>query len=135
MLLFLRNTRWAILWGVFIFVLTGLPGSVLPKLPSYFDLFQPDKLAHLVVFAVFFFLSARSFYLPGTPSCIAKYPVLYAFLVCLFVAGATELMQEFIVPMRTGSVWDFIANMVGCFAGWGVSVWIRRRRKDVGRRT
>jgi VanZ family protein len=118
MILFLRNTRWAILWGVFIFILTGVPGSVLPRLPSFVDLFQPDKLAHLFVFAVFFWLLARSFQQPGTPMAVYRFPALYAFIICLLVAGTTELLQEFVVPMRTASIWDFFANMVGCFAGF-----------------
>lgn len=122
-MLFLRNTRWAILWGVIIFVLTGIPGTILPNLPSYLDLFQPDKLAHLFFFAVFCYLLLRSFLAPGTPSHVARNPALFAFLICLFVAGFTELLQEFVVPMRTASVWDFIANMVGCFAGWVVMRW------------
>jgi len=129
MTLFLRNTRWAILWGVFIFILTGLPGTVLPKLPSYLDLFQPDKLAHLIVFAVFYFLLIRSFRTPGTPSGVTRNPVLFAFLICGFVAASTELLQAFVIPMRTASIWDFVANMIGCFVGWGVGrMWDVRHR-------
>lgn len=120
MILFLRNTRWAILWGLLIFILTGIPGTVFPKLPTFLDLFQPDKLAHLFVFAVFFVLLMNSFRRPGTPPAISRYPVLVAFAVCLFVAAATELMQGLIVPMRIASMWDFIANIVGCFIGWGI---------------
>lgn len=120
MILFLRNTRWAILWGVIIFVLTGLPGSVLPKLPSYLDLFQPDKLVHLFVFGFFSFLLLYSFRKPGTSEYVQRHPFLIAFLVSLFIAGVTELMQEFVIPLRTGSIWDFIANMTGCLVGWGM---------------
>lgn len=130
MLLFLRNTRWAILWGILIFVLTGLPGSVLPKLPSYFDLFQPDKLVHIVVFAVMSLLLFFSFRKPGTPVYVQRHPFLIAFLVSLFIAGTTELLQEFLIPMRTGSIWDFIANMAGCLAGWGI-VKIAKWRKVI----
>ncbi len=129
---FLRNTRWAILWGAFIFILTGIPGSVLPKLPSYIDLFQPDKIAHLFVFAVFFILLIRSFRNPGTPSQVARNQVFFAFLISMFVAGATEFLQEFVIPLRVASPWDFIANLAGCFVGWGV---IRVWKKDEGRRT
>ncbi|MFH1298173.1 MAG: VanZ family protein [Bacteroidota bacterium] len=129
---FFRNTRWAILWGIFIFLLTGIPGSVLPKLPSYIDLFQPDKLAHLFVFAVFFILLIRSFRNPGTPSQVTRNQVFFAFLISMFLAGATELLQEFVIPLRVASIWDFIANLAGCLAGWGIMrVWTR----DEGRET
>jgi len=108
------------LWGILIFVLTGLPGSVLPKLPTYLDLFQPDKLVHIFVFGVLSLLLLFSFRKPGTPEFIQHHPLLISFLVSLFVAGTTELLQEFLIPMRTGSIWDFIANMAGCLLGWGI---------------
>jgi VanZ family protein len=92
------------------------------------DLFQPDKLAHIFVFAVFYILLILSFRSFGTPSVVANNPVLFALLTCLFVAGSTELLQEYVVPMRTASVWDFIANMAGCFAGWGVTKMVKGKR-------
>jgi len=117
MLQFLRNTRWAILWGALIFILTGIPGGMLPRLPSYLDLFQPDKLVHLFVFGVFFILLVLSFRKPGTPLFVTRHPMLVAFLFAFFIAATTELLQEFVVPMRTASFWDFIANIVGSLLG------------------
>lgn len=126
MLQFLRNTRWAILWGILIFVLTGIPGSVLPEYPEYLDLLRPDKLAHIAVFAVFFILLAISFRKEGTPPRIHRYASPAAFLICLTVALSTELIQEFIIPLRVASVWDFIANLAGSLAGWGIVIILKR---------
>ena len=116
---FLRNNLWAVLWGLFIFLLTCIPGTVLPKIPSYFDLLQPDKMIHIFIFAVFFFLLVRGFRNENTPAFIIRNPIIVAFLISLFVAGLTELLQEFVIPKRVASPWDFIANVAGCFLGWG----------------
>jgi len=123
------------LWGLFIFILTGIPGTLFPKLPSYIDLFQPDKLVHVFVFAVFFFLLVRGFRREDTPTSVARNTIIFAFLISLFVAGMTELLQEYVIPKRVASPWDFIANAAGCILGWGalkVGVWGGR---DVGRKT
>ena len=116
---FLRNNFWAGLWGLLILTLTSLPGTVFPKLPSYVDLFQPDKLVHIFIFAVFFFLLVRGFRKEGTPTSYMRNAIINAFLICLVLAGLTELLQEFVIPKRVGSPWDFTANMAGCFIGWG----------------
>ncbi len=108
------------MWGLFIFILTGIPGTLFPKLPSYIDLFQPDKLIHVFVFAVFFFLLVRGFRREGTPTSVARNTIIFAFLISLFVAGMTELLQEYVIPKRVASPWDFIANAAGCILGWGV---------------
>ncbi|MBC8315800.1 MAG: VanZ family protein [Bacteroidales bacterium] len=130
---FLQNNRWAVLWGLLIFVLTCVPGTVLPKLPSYIDLFQPDKLVHTFIFAVFFFLLVRGFRKKGTPASVSRNAIILTFLISLGVAGLTELLQEFVIPKRVASPWDFIANVAGCFLGWGVEgMWGRR---EVERKT
>ena len=130
---FLQNNMWAVLWGLLIFVLTCVPGTVLPKLPSYVDLFQPDKLAHIFIFAVFFILLVRGLRRKDTPASVFHNAIILAFLISLCVAGLTELLQEFVIPKRTASPWYFIANVAGCFIGWGVEgMWGRR---ETGRKT
>ena len=40
-------------------------------------------------------------------------------MICGFVLGAgTELLQKYYIPMRSGSVYDLIADMAGCGVGW-----------------
>jgi len=85
---------------------------------NYLDLLRPDKIVHAVVFAIFFFLLVKGFRKKGNPPTIIRFPILIAFLVGVAVAAGTEVLQELAIPNRIGSVWDFTANMVGCFVGW-----------------
>jgi VanZ family protein len=51
---------------------------------------------------------------------LSKNAVLITVLIGLTLAAGTELMQDCFIPSRTGSIYDFIANAVGCFLGWWV---------------
>jgi VanZ family protein len=43
----------------------------------------------------------------------------------LLLGAGTELIQHYLIPMRRGSVFDFIANMAGCGCGyWFARKWL-----------
>jgi len=50
---FLRLYGPVILWALLILLLTGLPGDYFPKVPTVWDLLEPDKIVHLFIFLVF----------------------------------------------------------------------------------
>jgi len=128
---FLRNNSLSILWGALIILLTALPGSVFPALPSYMDLFQPDKLVHLFIFLVFVFLLVRGFRMEGTPARIRRNPVTIALTLAITIGGATEIMQGLIIPMRYASPYDFLANVAGSILGaYLFLMWEKRNRKS-----
>jgi VanZ family protein len=106
---------------LFIILLTAIPGSAFPRLPDFMDLIQPDKGIHLFVFGVYVFLQVRGFTLQESYPAIRKNAVLYSLSIGLFLGAGTELLQEFVIPNRLGSIYDFAANVAGCLAGWGVS--------------
>jgi len=109
-----------ILWIGLILVLTCIPGSMIPQIPTYLDLFKPDKLVHLFLFAVlvFLLLFGRRNQLHTTRAY--WFSVLIALNIGIFLGGVTELMQgTTLVTGRQCSVYDFIANIGGCFLGWG----------------
>ena len=108
------------MWGLFLVLLHTLPGKAFPKIPTIFDLLAPDKAVHVVMFAVFFILMTQSFRKEGNPLFFGRHSVISAFL-CAFLFGvAMELIQNYLIPYRFGSVYDLVANTVGCLAGWGV---------------
>ena len=115
---FLKYNLWAVLWGLFIIVLTILPGKVLPTIPHFWELFHPDKLVHIFIFAVFAFLQMRGFRMQPVYPLISKHAVIITMLISFFLAAGTELLQDWYIPMRFGSIYDFIANAVGCLIGW-----------------
>jgi VanZ family protein len=126
-----------ILWIAVILVLTCIPGSFIPKVPDYLDLFKPDKLVHLFLFMILVFLLLSGF-LKQYPDFTSKhFFVLIALNTGIFLGGATELLQASAwVTGRQCSVYDFIANVAGCFTGWGMFViWKKRKRLLNARRS
>lgn len=107
-------------------MLTALPGRVIPEIPAFIDLFQPDKLLHILIFGIYVVLQIRG--LSRQP--VYRFASRNAVFITLFVATAlsagTELMQAYLIPLRVGSVYDFIANFAGCAAGWIIA---RSKRK------
>ncbi len=128
--MFLKNNCLSILWGLLIILLTTLPGNVFPKLPSYLDLFQPDKLVHLFIFLVFVFLMIRGFYRAGTPPVIRRNAITVALTLAITIGGLTEVIQGYFIPMRVGSPYDFIANTVGSALGACLALIILRRNEN-----
>lgn len=72
------------------------------------------------MFAVFFLLMTAGFRNEGNPVFFASHPVIAAFLSAFLFGGAMELIQHYLIPNRFGSVYDLVANTIGCFAGWGL---------------
>ena len=124
---FLKNNLWGILWGLLIILLTSLPGRVFPRLPSFIDLLQPDKLVHLVIFSIFVFLLILGFRKEGTPQLILRNPVAIALTLGITIGAITEIIQGTIIPMRAASPYDFLANVAGCMLGWAMFSLFKRR--------
>jgi VanZ family protein len=118
---FLKYNLLAILWGLLIVVLTLLPGNAFPRLPVFMDLLHPDKLIHLFIFTVYVILQTRGFVMqPGSPF-LRRNAALLSIMIGITLGAGTELMQDYFVPMRNGSIYDFIANVVGCLLGCGIT--------------
>jgi len=128
---FLRNNCRAILWGVFILLLTSLPGNFLPSLPKFVDLFKPDKLIHIFIFLVFVFLILRGFKREGNPLLIERHAVTIALAIAISVGGFTEVLQGLVIPMRVASPYDFIANVLGSLMGWGAYAFYKKKQLGV----
>ena len=102
--------------SIFIMVIMGLPGNYFPKVVSFWDWLSPDKVIHLIVFGM---LSYSMLW--GYRKKILSHDVRYikkSFLLTLLLSvsyGAlTELMQKYVFINRFGSIYDFIADAIGC---------------------
>lgn len=105
--------------SIFIMVIMGLPGNYFPKVVSFWDWLGPDKVIHLIVFGM---LSYSMLW--GYRKKILSHDVQYikkSFLLTLLLSvsyGAlTELMQKYVFINRFGSIYDFIADAMGCVLG------------------
>ncbi|MCX6304444.1 MAG: VanZ family protein [Bacteroidetes bacterium] len=127
---FLKYNRWAFLWGLFIILLTSIPGQSFPKLPGLLELVHPDKLIHLFIFSVYVFLQIKGFTMQPVFPLFRRHAVLISLLIGLFLAVGTELLQACCIPMRFASIYDFIANAAGCLIGWGIAGRVKLKIKD-----
>jgi hypothetical protein len=127
---FFRINLWGILWGVLILILISIPGNLLPQVPPFLSLFQPDKLVHLFLFTVYVYLWIYGLKKQDNYIIAKRNAVFLAILNGVILGGGTEILQYFFIPGRLCSIYDFIANVAGCFVGWGLFNTLPRRYKD-----
>ena len=123
-----RNSFPGILCGIIILILTGLPGSLFPKVKPIIGL---DKVVHLCMYAGFAFLCIwgyRRQYL-SRDKAYRKRALLLTALISVAYGGITELMQEFLVPTRTGDWFDFLSDAIGALLGLLVFQFFSRKKK------
>lgn len=111
-----RNSFPGILCGIVILFLTGLPGSVFPHVKPAIGL---DKVVHVCMYAGFAFLCIwgyRKQFVSGERAYRRRALLLTA-IVSIAYGGLTELMQEYLVPTRTGDWFDFMADSIGTLIG------------------
>jgi hypothetical protein len=128
---FFRINLWGILWGVFILILISIPGDLLPEVPPFLSLFEPDKLVHIFLFAIYVFLWIRGLNNQDIFIHVKRNAVYIAILNGVILGGGTEILQYFFIPGRICSAYDFLANVLGCFLGWWLfTLWEKRKRKS-----
>ena len=81
-----------------------------------------DKVAHLLMYATFAFLCLWGYRKQFISNGIAykKKAILLAVVISIAYGGLTEIMQEYLVPSRTGDCIDFAADALGTLVGVGI---------------
>lgn len=109
-----------VLWSILIGYLCFTPGH---KLPEY-DIFTYDKLGHFGMFAILVFLGIWGGKMQRSNQLVLNKIVGVSFLFGVFYSGLIEVIQENMIPSRSGEWGDFLADFVGCVLGWvGYLVW------------
>ena len=111
-----RNSIPGILCGIVILILTGLPGSLFPRVKPVVGY---DKVAHILMYATFAFLSIWGYrwQFVNKGKAYRKKALILTLVISIAYGGMTELMQEFLVPTRTGDWFDFLADIIGTGLG------------------
>ena len=123
-----RNSYPGILCGIIILVLTGLPGSCFPRVKPVVGI---DKVVHLLMYATFAFLCLWGYRKQFISNGIEyqKRALLLAVVISIAYGGLTEIMQEYLVPKRTGDWVDFAADAIGTLVGVGIFYLFYREKK------
>ncbi|MDX1627946.1 MAG: VanZ family protein [Fulvivirga sp.] len=99
----------ALLWAVFILVLTLTPGKSIPDL----TLLSYDKLGHAFVFMILSFLISKGFQELRRKALISTVTTL---VITTFYGFLIEFSQDYI-PDRNMDWFDAIANIIGSILG------------------
>ncbi|MFM1745788.1 MAG: hypothetical protein RLZZ630_1725 [Bacteroidota bacterium] len=114
--LFFRYNRPGLFWAAIILVLSSIAPPPL-RIPDFFDLFSPDKVAHFFFYAVLTVLFVVGFMKMSPSTAIGKSPLLHAFWISCVYGGLIELHQGYILSHRTADPADFVANCIGAVIG------------------
>lgn len=124
---FQRQWR-AIVWALFILVITGLPGSYFPGVTTFWEWLQPDKIVHVFVFAILSFTilyGIRSQYLQDSRR---YYFTILAVGIAAVYGLLTEILQYYVFIGRSGNVYDVLADFVGAIVGWLLFNWASQKK-------
>ena len=108
-------------WGIFIFILSTLPGKDFPQVPDIMDLLSVDKLVHILFYAILTWLILRGLVRSGQSRMNYKSILLLGFVVAIFSAGFgwfLEWYQKNYCEDRYFEILDGVANTIGAFISW-----------------
>ncbi len=114
--MFLKHTKWALLWALLILILCGIPGKDIPHI-SFLELLSFDKFVHAAIFLILILLLIRGFLVQTTFVLMQEKAKHFSILICITYGGLLEIMQETLFEDRSADVYDFIANSFGCVLG------------------
>jgi hypothetical protein len=124
--MFLKHTKWALLWALLILILCGIPGRDIPHI-SFLELLSFDKFVHASIFFVFMLLTVRGFMLQTTFKQLNQSPKTIAFFICVAYGGLMEIMQGTLFIERNADIFDFIANSFGCTMAVVMYNWMEKK--------
>lgn len=124
----LKNFWPVVLWSIIIIILSGIPGNMMPKVGDFWNLFKPDKIIHVFLYGIFFYLLLRCTAKQLRITVLEVKQILILLTVGIIFAALTEVLQAKIFINRDGSLYDFIANMIGCLAGLTIYLVISKKK-------
>jgi len=118
----------AFIWSIIILILTGIPGSDIPKIHNFWGWIEPDKVVHLFIFGVLVFLiligiKERYFF-----SKKRYWFGIISVLITSLYGMITEILQLYVFVGRSGSRFDFYTDAIGALLGWIVFYLVFRKK-------
>jgi VanZ family protein len=109
---FIKSFWKAILWGMLIFLLSGLSGDTMKEIPLI-TIKNIDKVGHFTFYFIFTFLILNGYVnFSSSEKPVFKAYILTILLVMMY-GGMLEIMQHYIFIHRTADWFDFAANTFG----------------------
>lgn len=123
----------AIGWGIFVIVLSVMPGKDFPQIPELMGLLSVDKVVHMIFYALLTYLILRGVQRGGLQPTKVVFIVLTGFAAASFsmtLGWFLEWYQENYCEDRMFDILDGVANSIGAVAAWLVySIRYYRKKK------
>ena len=117
----------AIAWGIFVFVLSVLPGKDFPSIPDWGDLLSVDKIVHVLFYGLLTWLILFG-KLKNTEGAVSLF---FAIEVAAFSSAYgwfLEWFQGAYCEDRMADVMDGVANTIGATLGLLVFLYFQRKK-------
>ncbi len=116
--MFLRSNWPGLAWALFLLILSGVPGNYIPHVITFREWMHPDKIVHLLVYGIFVWLLIRGFRKQSAFNRLKKHASVISLIIGIVFGLMTEVMQAYIFTGRSGSIYDWFADILGCLLGW-----------------
>ncbi|MBE9511010.1 MAG: VanZ family protein [Bacteroidetes bacterium] len=113
--MFIKSFWPAVIWGIFIFIMSSFPGDDIPK-SFIINIPYTDKIIH---FFMYFLLTILIMIgtLKKVKNILTIRYFMFAFFISFFYGFFLEVLQDYVFIMRNANFMDVIANSAGSFIG------------------
>lgn len=127
--MFIKSYWPAIIWGIFIFIMSAFPGDDIPK-SFIINIPFADKIIHFILyFLLVILVLLGSLRKSKTGLTIRK--LLVVFFISLLYGILLEILQDLVFIMRGADLLDITANAAGSFIGLLTFYYIKEHKVKI----
>lgn len=110
-------------------VLLVLSFARMPDVPEEMRFFSWDKVVHVLLYSCYALVLMYDFFKGREVSFRKTGFYVIALLFPALMGGAIEICQGLFFPPRQADFFDWLSNLAGILAGWGIFfLWIRKKK-------
>lgn len=107
---FIKSYYKSLLWAMVIIVLLLIPGNKLPH-NKLINIPHLDKIVHFILFMVLAYIMIFDTWV--LKKKLETRHITLILVISIVFAGLTEIYQYYLIVFRTGSIFDFMADVLG----------------------
>jgi VanZ family protein len=111
----------AVLWFLLVTGLLCTPGTKFPKI-TWQDKIWFDKWVHIFLFMILVILWSKTYSNKKNLQSASRKIFFQIMIIGFFYGIAMEIVQKYFIPFRSFDLMDIIADGIGCFIGYLISI-------------
>ena len=121
----------AIIWGIFIFIMSSFPGDDIPK-SFIINIPFADKIIHFFLYFLLVILILLGS-LKKSKTTLTTRKFFFAFFISLLYGTFLEILQDLVFIMRSTDLLDIVANATGSLIGLITFYYIMKKKWKIGK--